>query len=1224
VKILRLRLCNLSSLRDTTAIDFTLPPLANSGLFAITGPTGAGKSTLLDAITLALYGRVARYGSIPSPDAVMSRHTGECSAEIEFSCAAGTFRSVWQLQRARKKPDGKLQAAKRRVIVLPAETVIAESIKDADAKILELTGLDYERFLRSVLLAQGDFAAFLKAGPKERTDLLQQVTGTAIYQEISKAAFRRAADAEQTHANLLRDHQAVPVLDTTQRDGHESSLTANVTRLAEVSVHLQTLAKRLTHVQRWTEIEQATRILDVDTQQHADACRAAAPIVARLARHEKAAPFIADLTSLHRLAVELEKNRKALAELEPTLPELAHLAQTAEANAQTAQAALAVATNRHAELHLLWTEVTELDKDLATRRETLRQASGHHTQLESHATSLQTSLVNLEITLKATADGHANTVAWLAEHRRDATLAAQLPDIQGAHVRWSASESAATAADQALTKLSRETEALDATVHVLQEKRPPVQRELGAREEIIAALSRQLEAISEQLPVADLESQRDRARDERLAIEQLAANALRLRTVAAELIHGEKDAEQIMHDLALSGTTRTTLQQQHEGLAKLLAAHRISQSLAEKVQSLEAHRADLREETPCPLCGSTHHPYANAGGLPTNGLATIRRMVVATEKDVGEAQQRLTEAEKRHASLLTEQKRVSQERAKLGDEYAALKTAWNTSASPHGLTDRFQDELALRESLRATQTKENQRKDQVVSVRAVHEKLEQARAFRLAAKAELERIEAEIAKQTALAAQSRRQLPDLARAAVEHRETARREKAAMGQCVSTFASWPIELAAVPGLLTALKVRAAALAQKESESQTVLAEHRAQAARIEAVTQQIAVSTVSLFESQGKVTAAAATLALHEQKRREKFGDRLVAVEQQVADAMLKRTRDAAESAHRTFESSRQTQATALRERDRLTAEASLRSAERELIANRLTIHLSAAGFENETDLRGSLLSTEEAGAYTAQTKTLEAQRITLTTQAAALAAQRQTLPLGVVEDAREYPALQADQARGEAERAALHGSLGAIRAILKSDDEQRVRLASFAVHLEKAHQEYVRWNKLRALIGSADGSSFARFAQGLTLAKLSHLANRHLTQLNPRYSIRRASDGEAGDLELEIIDHYQADVARPMRSLSGGESFLVSLALALGLSELASGRTTIESVFIDEGFGSLDADTLETAMSALESLQARGKTIGIISHVPAMQERIPAQIRVTKESGGWSRVTLVA
>jgi exonuclease SbcC len=220
--------------------------------------------------------------------------------------------------------------------------------------------------------------------------------------------------------------------------------------------------------------------------------------------------------------------------------------------------------------------------------------------------------------------------------------------------------------------------------------------------------------------------------------------------------------------------------------------------------------------------------------------------------------------------------------------------------------------------------------------------------------------------------------------------------------------------------------------------------------------------------------------------------------------------------------------------------------------------------------------------------------------------------------------LQSENVTREAERADRQNSVGEVRAIIKNDDAQRARQAAYSFQIEAAHREYVRWDSLRALIGSADGSVFARFAQGLTLERLTVLANRHLALLNPRYSIRRAADGEAGDLELEILDHYQADVARPMRSLSGGESFLASLALALGLSELASGSTSIESLFIDEGFGSLDADTLETAMSALETLQARGKTIGVISHVPAMQERIQAQIKVTKESGGCSRLTVIS
>jgi len=158
--------------------------------------------------------------------------------------------------------------------------------------------------------------------------------------------------------------------------------------------------------------------------------------------------------------------------------------------------------------------------------------------------------------------------------------------------------------------------------------------------------------------------------------------------------------------------------------------------------------------------------------------------------------------------------------------------------------------------------------------------------------------------------------------------------------------------------------------------------------------------------------------------------------------------------------------------------------------------------------------------------------------------------------------------------------------------------------------------RLNDLIGSAKGDRYRRFAQGLTLDCLVQLANRHLLRLQGRYLLQRRTGTE---LELDVLDTWQADTVRDTRTLSGGESFLTSLALALGLSDLASSRTSIDSLFLDEGFGTLDSQTLDTALAALDLLNADGKMIGVISHVDALKERIPAQIRVRKGAGsGWS------
>ena len=198
---------------------------------------------------------------------------------------------------------------------------------------------------------------------------------------------------------------------------------------------------------------------------------------------------------------------------------------------------------------------------------------------------------------------------------------------------------------------------------------------------------------------------------------------------------------------------------------------------------------------------------------------------------------------------------------------------------------------------------------------------------------------------------------------------------------------------------------------------------------------------------------------------------------------------------------------------------------------------------------------------------------------------------------------------------------GELRATLASDDKLRRDRAALFEQIDAQRQRYDLWQRLSSLIGSADGAKYRKFAQGLTLDHLIYLANRQLIQLHGRYQLSRKV---VGDLEMEVLDMWQGDVARDTRTLSGGESFLVSLALALALSDLVSHKTSIDSLFLDEGFGTLDSETLEIALNALDSLNASGKMIGVISHVEALKERIPLQIRVAKGVGiGFSTVEVV-
>jgi exonuclease SbcC len=277
------------------------------------------------------------------------------------------------------------------------------------------------------------------------------------------------------------------------------------------------------------------------------------------------------------------------------------------------------------------------------------------------------------------------------------------------------------------------------------------------------------------------------------------------------------------------------------------------------------------------------------------------------------------------------------------------------------------------------------------------------------------------------------------------------------------------------------------------------------------------------------------------------------------------------------------------------------------------------GFDNRTSLKQALLTDDEAKRLSDQQKVLKENVQTAKVKLESIEQQLKALK-GKAVAADSKIDLSEHLRQKEAAYKVLQQEMGAISEQLKQDKEKRKQAKQLNQQLEAQQSEYLRWAKINDIIGNADGKKFRTFAQGLTLQRLTVLANLHLERLNGRYLIEKRSDE---DLQLDIIDTYQADNKRSMNTLSGGESFLVSLALALGLSDLAGRNTQIQSLFIDEGFGTLDENTLDMAITTLENLQASGKTIGIISHVNALKERIGTQVLVKKRGDGFSEVELL-
>lgn len=243
MRILKLRLSNLNSLTGSWELDFTDPAFAD-GIFAITGPTGAGKTTILDALCLALYGSTPRLGKITqSSNEIMSRQRDSCFAEVDFVAEQGGFRCSWHQHRSR---TGRLRAAKRELARLDGQ-ILAEKIKDVEAQIEELTGMDAERFTRSMLLAQGRFDAFLQAPPDKRAPILEQITGTELYSRISIRVHERCKAEKEAQQRLQEQADALRLLTAEE----ESELQQKLADLNQEEAKLKSEAEQLAAALAW-------------------------------------------------------------------------------------------------------------------------------------------------------------------------------------------------------------------------------------------------------------------------------------------------------------------------------------------------------------------------------------------------------------------------------------------------------------------------------------------------------------------------------------------------------------------------------------------------------------------------------------------------------------------------------------------------------------------------------------------------------------------------------------------------------------------------------------------------------------------------------------------------------------------------------------------------------------------------------------------------------------
>ena len=1134
MRILKLRFMNLNSLAGEWEIDFTHPAFASEGIFAIAGPTGAGKTTILDALCLALYGQTPRLGKVTkSGNDIMARHTGECFAEVSFETPGGRWRCHWAQHRARGKPGGELQSRRHELAEADSGKILESNIRGVAERIEQVTGMDFERFTRSMLLAQGEFAAFLQAGADERSPILEQITGTEIYSRISVRVHERRRE-EKWSLELLEDSiQGIEVLSPDEEAETIEALKVKQGEEKALSECSEDTRKALERLVRIEGLKREIADLAAESGRLDAEAEAFAPRRERLKAAMSAASLEGRYQRLQAARIRRREDREALEGLGAALPELEAASSSAEKSLQAARNRTQAAKKQQESAAPLIQKVRALDdrledtgKTIAEERESRREHSARidkkrqegHLEREKHS-GIREKLEAVRGDLDARRDDE-----WLIEG---------LPGVK-----------------ERLSGLLT------------------LREELGRGERAHREASGALERAR-----ASLEEARVRSGTRRRELSEAAGLLEKGREDLAALLAGR-------------------LLREYRGDREHLREQQIHLN---RIAALEEHRGSLEEGRPCPLCGALHHPFAEDSPAPAaedtiskinktggiDGIDKISKINKTSEIDEIDQIEKAGELEK-----IEKTKNIDK------------------------ISENDQKIAALGRIIAEAETRE-----------ATVRELEAAEIRARGGLSEAETAESAAVSTVNTAAESLAGASDNLkrhRAALESRGRALSETLPPG--LAHALGKPLEDQAqknIPALIENLEARRERRRRRMSEKTELEGRLDSLAAHITSIDAVIAALEDALAERSSRLKTMERRFSELTEERRALFGGKNPGDEE-------RRLGDAAARAETRETQAREKRDRQLRERDaakdriaELGAGIARREPELITLENDFAAALGPGRFGNEQEFLDARLPEESRAELEAHARNLDNRRTRLNTavddRRGRLAAEQAD---GITEESPETLRRRLDE--HEESLKELREIIAELRHRLRrnADAEERLREKRSAVEGQK--NEYRKWDRLHGLIGSADGGKYRGFAQGITFETMVGRANLQLRRMTDRYLLVR---DETEPLMLNVIDNYQAGEIRSTRNLSGGESFIVSLALALGLSRMSSRNVRIDSLFLDEGFGTLDEDALDTALDTLGGLRQEGKLIGVISHVAALKQRIGTQIEVTPLSGGRSGIS---
>ena len=1164
MKIKKIEFCNINSLAGEWIIDFESSDFAKSGMFCISGPTGSGKTSILDAICLGLYGKTPRLGAIVGDtNEVMTYGAKNCYAKVTFECGGTVYSARWEQHRSAR--TNKLQKYSWVLTNETSQTVESSFSKQSEieATMTRVIGLDFGQFTKSMMLAQGEFNKFLKCNENERAAILEKLTGDGIYRKIAVAVHDLYASANKAVEDIESKIGDVSLLS----DEKLAELNAKIT---DAELQKKTLAEeteRLLSICTWFEnLHGFEKLLSEAKNQLEKAECAQTEFEPNRKKLERAlhaqevessfVEFKSIRDNLARMKLQLDENKK-------NLPTAAENLEKASAQNREAQVASEKCKVDYSASESVWEQVSSLDVNIRNARVQLKNAKDAVAKFAGESEETQKKIDDTDKRISDNQQALEKVEKYIAENQKDETIDGQISLLKSQIAEWKTENENASAEAQKLEKLKKSLQDFDTDFE-------NQKFDLKTLQEYLAEHQADAELVNVLPEMNGLASDAERHHKEFARLQ-------------GEMDSKQKQLENVCAESAQTLEKLTALQKEKETI--------IQEDIPVVVAEL---RRNLKPHEPCPVCGSREHLSCESAAKIENGADSLNDFADKLRKINGEMEQ----IQRTLDSFATQKKHFEEV---LGEN--AQKQKEESIAEIHAL-----EELnAKLESWEISATLE--------TARAILQELSELKNAYLQKKEKADTLLNEVNH----AAVNRANLAGNANLAEESLKKSQLKAQKLSQEIETaFAEWfsNIRMDDVDALLAELEKKNSWWKKAQEKKLKVENDLNMDCSAKVQHQESLEQAKMRLDEATAKQNEIQQNLDALDAKRKELFGEKSVEVERNKARTIRESAETLANESLRKEQQMREEKMSL----DNSIAELDNRIAETEpkLAQSQASFleNLTSKGFADEQEFIAAKLPEAERKSLQQLQKNVDDNLTTAQTSVKNFNDQlARHLEKRHFEESEEIAKQNRDTAKAKLNECTVN--LATWTEQKKNDTLLRQKFNDMQTELANLKSKRADWEQMQRWfngnrLDTGNGDVFVRFIQTITLRNLLKIANGYLRDMFPRYEMITAPN----TLNIQLVDHDNSDAVRPIDNISGGEGFLVSLSLALGISTLASRNVRIDSMFLDEGFGTLDSKMLQETVIVLQKMQQeKGKLLGVITHVDLVKSELPTHIEVTPCGG---------